>query len=63
MNVIGYKNDDGFRMKEWLSMLESRKNYNTFRKSLGEQEQTIAELDKRVYDYHLTNYIQPGVAA
>lgn len=62
MNVIGYKGTPTKRLKTWLSAIESKKSYNTFKYNLGEQEQNIADLDKRLYDYYLNQYVTEKVA-
>lgn len=58
MNVIGYKDTPNKRFNNWIRMIEHKKCYETFRYNLGEQEQSIADLDKRCYDYYLNQYIQ-----
>lgn len=56
--VIGFKDTPNQRLKTWLAMLEHKQCYNHFKKSLGEQEQEIAELDKQLYYHNLNNYVQ-----
>lgn len=57
MNVIGMKGTPTQRYNSWLSMIESKKAYKVFSKSPVEDEQSIAEVDKRVYNYHLEKYV------
>lgn len=44
------------RKKTWLNLIESKKSYDTFSECTSEHELNIASMDKKLYNYYLTDY-------
>ena len=54
--VIGYHLPEKVRKKIWVNLIESKRSFNLFSKGPSQHALNIAKIDKKIYDYFLSDY-------